>query len=315
MNLHAPLVNPVGTSAACESDRLFRSLYLRREYTMIHRCREKEGENGVPEGVVIVPPPFSSVDYLAKEFGIRVQQTDLSATASPRGSLISFPAQAAALESEFSRPQAELSTLEWSGWVYVVDTNSPWVNGCFPFTVHFPDKYPFEPPLLQMIHNFSSHPLMKKCRRNSRVSPEGHQETSHFPDPELRSALPFDAIYATIDPLHSSVMAQIFLFVNAIFLPDCWTPKFLSLISDGEFALRDDVLHVVDREAAQRDVERCSILRNVSLGKSYVDYLCHSAAPQFLEVFKNKEKGEDARMAEWVTWCGREAIPTILKLP
>lgn len=84
----------------------------------------------------------------------------------------------------------------WPGVVLILDDTSPWYGGFFPFTLYFPDNYPNECPVLEMVGPWSTHPLLysekdqnDNGRRNSRhdVSPVALSPLSSFSNCRLSS--------------------------------------------------------------------------------------------------------------------------------
>lgn len=189
------LVNERGAHNATGSSRLsnslFRALYLRREYAIISRveeiktrfapnsfltCSECESStaeisDSIPSSEVILLPPYdTSGKAISRLYMEGEQEENVSALRGDTGepeSLVSSAGLSSSFTSSIhrflcsqgSQPQVAVSNPGWHGLVSVTDQRSPWCGGLFAFTVFFPDRYPFDAPIIQMVGHWSSHPF------------------------------------------------------------------------------------------------------------------------------------------------------------
>ena len=149
----------------------------------------------------------------------------------------------------------------WRGVVFIRLESSPWFAGSFPFTVLFPPKYPFHSPIATFDKPLHSHPLLM----------------------EDGVTIAFEAEYLGLEPMHVSVMMRLLLFVRRLFAPSEW-------IATGQQP------HV-DLMACRRDVEQCSVTREVLLNKPYVQLLTEDVKDWFVRSRQNKDETPAAAAA------------------
>lgn len=251
----------------------------------------------VPEEVLLLPPYYASAAAIERAVEVSEGNDEIPATK---------------VSSCFSSPG-------WSGFLTVRDPSSPWRGGCFAFTIYFPDRYPFESPVIEMSGRWASHPFIVEEALNEEHGPPCAGDATS------RYVVPFDSLYAATDAMRVSVMARALQHLHAVFSPQCWTPAFLQRVRTRGLAFesREAVLSQVDRAKAHRDVERCSVTQEVLLGKPYVDYLHNDVTRTFLLEWVRLTQGGKGEAVDlkareassWVTWYGREFLPQVLKLP
>lgn len=365
-------------AASRTSNALFRALYLRREYAIISRaeaiknrctvntlltsseCERKfPGIIGdTPPSEVLLLPPFGASGKTISRLYLECEKEEccdgLEGTVEHRRGPTFSAAYTSSctprsiqrfLFTKGSLPQVTVSNPGWHGLVNVTDTRSPWYGGCFAFTVFFPDRYPFDPPIIEMVGRWLSHPFLSS-RPYMYHQQDNHTKTPVDPsvtesdaddDDETKKNIgplfiPFDTIHTKIDSMRFSVMSQVLQHVYDVFSPEQWSSSFLRKMSNGKYTDADDVLANINHSLAHRDVEHCSLTQEVVLGKPYVDYLNTAVFHQFITQLNNCCAANTTQLAErdsqdyegthdaqqndkWITWYGRDFLPMSLKLP
>lgn len=308
-------------------DGLFRTLYLRREYGQLaarSRLMAVESADADPDGgagtndplelgslrdVLLLPPP-----------GI----------AAATSGALGFPGAVASLKSPAQlqgQQQRQLEVLQgqcWRGLIYVRHRDSPWYGAVFAFLVHFPERYPFEGPVLLLEHPLRSHPLLSRpgMVRDGASSPPAVLSTPALAN--LGVVVPFlHEVYCSVDPMRVSVMALVLRHLKQFFYPTAWPAWWgrgspTSVRSGGDVSsaqgggtyspklspppplpsgapqllMQPSVAAAhprVNRMLARRDVKKYGLLHrgDVVLGRPYVDLVADDVTQQLLEWFQH----------------------------
>lgn len=273
--------------AVAEDTFLLRTLYLRREYSAL------------TSAITDVDPASSTSSSLYRH---AILLPPYNITSVSKG-----------LDSEDEESRRRLCAAPWVGFLSIADDTSPWHGGCFPFSVIFPARYPYDCPEVQLLGRFSSHPLLQKPAppkpapappKSAPAAPPPMAMTMGDPlsnspaplppIPELNfsrvtvspEAAPVQPVelqncYNTLDPLVTSVMAAVLHHLYALFSPQMWTPAFLQRVG-STLGDRERVLDAVDMSAAASEVETCSVAQEGMRERSYGDYLVGDELKEFL---------------------------------
>lgn len=306
-----------GGSSTSTRDYLFRALYLRREMLLLSThgtgadAADASAESSSSDGVlhdVLLLPPLYGLD------GLAMAPASSDAPANAGG--------AAGTDPMLTRDHA------WNGLVHVRASASPWYRGCFAFYVYFPSRYPFEPPIIELAGPLRSHPLVQERRvqhleqlsaapenaadATSRLAPPSSSATNTSMAGRSAAAagkrvfVPFEEVYAGVDPMRVSVMTVLLRHMQRVFLPSEW-----SALSRPAAAL------TVNRVLARRDVERRSVTQEVLLLKPFEQYVGTEVMQHFVGVWEESEAGacEDATdtvAGDGADWYTREVLPHLL---
>ncbi|KAG5503557.1 hypothetical protein JKF63_05697 [Porcisia hertigi] len=314
-------------------DYLFRALYLRRELLLLSTRdtapaptlgpeTKGEGQTSASTSVdpsihslheVLLLPPLYSIDDLSL-----LPSTD-------EGSAID--------QDPMLRPEHA-----WGGLVHVRSVSSPWYRGCFAFYVYFPSRYPFEPPIIELAEPLRSHPLLQE--RRLQYPDQLSSAADVFTDtssravqldkavakasvairaaPGRRVSVPFEDVYATIDPMRVSVMTVLIRHMQRMFLPAEWPASWLTpSMEAGNAASHIDADGAVNRVLARRDVERRSVTEEVLLLKPFEQYVGTEVVEHFLNAWKRSESDAggcmiDTSFSDDADWYTREVLPHLL---
>jgi hypothetical protein len=173
----------------------------------------------------------------------------------------------------------------WRGIVFVRLEASPWFGGSFPFTVVFPPKYPFHCPVATFDKPLRSLTLLQ----------------------EDGVTVPFDAEYVGLEVMHVSVMMRLLVCIRRLFAPSEWAEESLSHL---------------DLMACRRDVEQCSVTRDVFLNKPYVQLLNTEVSEWFVRTQGQREAAVGESRADVVkrpaesftSWFTRTFVPSVKNL-
>ena len=174
----------------------------------------------------------------------------------------------------------------WRGIVFVRHEASPWFGGSFPFTVVFPTKYPFVVPRATFDKPIRSHPML-------------------LDDGET---IGFDDEYVGLEIMHVSVMLRLLVRIRRLFAPSEWANGALSHL---------------DIMACRRDVEQCSVTRDVFLNKPYVQLLNTEVSEWFVRTQGRRDKAEELAgkgstvpraLESFASWFTRTFLPLVKNL-
>lgn len=310
--------------ATTTRDYLFRALYLRREMLIVAAENASDsGEASSNKDVAVPEPSAASVSAI-----------------SLRDALLLPPLYG--VEGLSSPPPSSYATIAgdpmltldhaWKGLVHIRGPSSPWYRGCFSFYVYFPSRYPFEPPIIELTGPLRSHPLVQERRvvqldhLANATDPPSEVSSSHV-EP-LSSAVthasttasavgrrvfvPFEDVYAALDPMKTSVMAALLRHVLRLFYPQEWTPAMEASIAQGSGQAA-----AVNRVLARRDVERRSVTQEVALGRPFEQYVHADVMEHFLQLWDTVAGGGASDVSATVAgsgadWYTREVLPHLL---
>ncbi|KAK7197024.1 Ubiquitin-conjugating enzyme [Novymonas esmeraldas] len=213
----------------------------------------------------------------------------------------------------------------WSGLVHVRAASSPWYRGCFAFHAYFPSRYPFEPPIIELAAPLRSHPLVQERRvqhlgqlgsaadhrsdlsvRATTVSDSiANASTAASPVAARRVFVPFEDVYAAVDPMRVSVMAALLRHMQLFFQPAEWPDAWRATPADA----------AVNRVLARRDVERCSVTQEVLLLRPFEQYVGTEVMEHFLDLWHAGDGSDDTVdtiAGEAADWYTREVLPHLL---
>lgn len=186
----------------------------------------------------------------------------------------------------FVRQISWMSHPGWPGLIHVNDHTSPWYGGCFPFTVYFPDQYPLECPVLEIVGPWSSHPFFCSVNENKRlVRSAPLRNCSHPEDPPTSSmAIEKDATHIhspSSEPVPQSHSPRTTLPSTRHFLPlgrlysSCY-PSSSPAVDSRKISLMSRILGYVDAAfSPQRWTPEFLHLALGSIGDSPCCEMCH----------------------------------------
>ncbi|KAG5477872.1 hypothetical protein LSCM1_05174 [Leishmania martiniquensis] len=311
-------------------DYLFRTLYLRREMLLLSTrgtasargLGAEDKEEGQPSATDSVEPMAALRDVLL-----------LPPLYSLDGLSLTPPSSEG---SDFWEDPMLTPDQAWSGLVHVRSPSSPWHRGCFAFYVYFPSRYPFEPPIIELAGPLQSHPLVQeRCVQHlSQLSGAAdhlfqiYPRAAQFGDaitnassvahsaPVKRAFVPFEEVYATVDPMRVSVMMVLIRHMHLIFLPAQWPAAWRKPSMEADSATHDP--SAVNCALARRDVERRSVTQEVLLLKPFEQYVGTEVMEHFLDAWEVSEGRADEDMTDTVIgdnadWYTREVLPHLLQ--
>ncbi|KAI5688266.1 Ubiquitinconjugating enzyme [Leishmania braziliensis] len=303
-------------------DYLFRTLYLRREMLLLAThgtaseitSTTKEKDEEQPSSATSVEPASSTrQDVLLLPPLYSLDGLSLTPSASD--------------ESAFGEDPMLKQDHAWNGLVRVRSSSSPWHRGCFAFYVYFPSRYPFEPPIIELAGPLRSHPLLQeRCLQclGQRSGAAGHPlgipscdsaVTTTRSAPARRVFVPFEEVYATIDPMRVSVMSVLIRHMHLIFHPAEWPVSWRPPSMEADPTAHDS--STVNHVLARRDVERRSVTQEVLLLKPFEQYVGTEVMEHFLNVWEASEGDAGDDVTDTVTvdeadWYTREVLPHLL---
>jgi hypothetical protein len=320
-----------GMSATSTRDYLYRALYLRRELLILNMQNSSYGSEAFSNQSVATATTTKTAEPTAASGSPVISLRDIlllpplygvdGLTAPPSG-------------SDATTANDPMLTLDhaWRGLVHVRGHASPWYRGCFSFYAYFPSRYPFEPPIIEFTGPLRSHPLVQERRVqqldqlssavdvpsdvSSRVAPQSSAATVASTTTSAvgrRAFVPFDEVYAGLDPMRVSVMAALLQHVLRIFYPTEWTPAMEATALSRKAGQGVSV----NRVLARRDVERRSVTQEVMLTRPFEQYVGADVMEHFLQLWDTTGANAAGDITGTVEgggadWYTREVLPHLL---
>ncbi|KPA79335.1 hypothetical protein ABB37_05785 [Leptomonas pyrrhocoris] len=309
-------------------DYLYRALYLRRELLILATQRSSNDADPSKSATGAEPPSASDSSTLnLNDILLLPPLYGVEGLTAPPVDGGSTPSDDPMLTIDHA----------WRGLVHIRGPSSPWYRGCFAFHAYFPSRYPFEPPIVEFTTPLRSHPLVQERRAlpqdhvtaadlpsefPSRVAPQSsavtNTSTAHSSSIAGRcAAIPFEDVYAAVDPMRVSVMAVLLQHVLRFFYPAEWTAAMEAAATSAAAARGTGQSAAVNRVVARRDVERRSVTQEVALGRPFEQYVGDDVAQHFLQLWDTAGAAGavdatgtmESNDADWYT---REVLPHLL---
>ncbi|KPI84459.1 hypothetical protein ABL78_6488 [Leptomonas seymouri] len=302
-------------------DYLYRALYLRRELLIVttHNSNNEAlfskpasgSSSASPRDILLLPPLYGANGLTTPPVG----------SDGTSGDPMLVPDHA------------------WRGIVHIRAPSSPWYRGCFTFYVYFPSRYPFEPPIIELTGPLRSHPLVQERRvlhldglasagaaaglpseAATGVTPQGGAVANSSVALSVlgqRFFIPFEEVYAAVDPMRVSVMAVLLQHILRFFYPSEWTAAMEAAAMNAAAARGIGQSTAVNLGQARRDVERRSVTQEVVLGRPFEQYLGTDVMEHFVQLWGTADPAGVGDVSTTVEgnsadWYSREVLPHLM---